>query len=95
MEKITKKAVEYKFNEMCKVNGLATTSKKNSDPNNKDYYENDFYILEYASIYGGYRIALIKKESTGQYTPFGLSRRTAKEMFSLLEGLCFNKEYFK
>ena len=84
MNKTTKEL----FEQFCKLAQLPTTSERTDKKPGEtgDYYKNAFWILEYASHYGGYRIAKVMP-STGQDTPFGLGRKSKKEMENFLRGL--------
>jgi len=71
----TRKDVDAAFDAFLKAHNLRRAD---------NYADVGGYILDYASVYGGYVIARIVNDGGGQDTPFGPRRRTAKEMESTL-----------
>jgi hypothetical protein len=77
MEKINKKMIERKFENICKLT--------------KSSQINGHLAIDYASVYGGYRLVFVENDSYVQWGCFGLSsvepRKNAKEFYSLLQGI--------
>lgn len=87
MKKINE--VQQLFNRVCEVYNLPQTAKRKIDnPEQKDYYSNDFYKLDYASCYGGYSFRKVMT-GTGEDFAFntGMRRRSKKEAIEFLSGL--------
>jgi len=83
--KTTKKEVEFLFKRVCNVYNLPTSAKTRQDnPEQDEFYSNDFYQLDYNSYYGGYAF-LIVMTSTGQCSAFD----TTHMRFSKYEAVCF------
>ena len=71
----TRKDVDAAFDAFLKAHNLRRAD---------NYADVGGYILDYASVYGGYVVARIVNDGGGQDTPFGSRRRTAKEMEATL-----------
>ena len=75
----TKKQIESKFLNVCKMYGLKTSSERGVN----SYYRNSFYVLEYNRYYG-YQIQKIDKGTECvDFTP----RMNAKEIYAYMQGL--------
>ena len=84
--------VKNLFTRFCQVYDLKTSATcKHDNPNQKDFYSNDFIKLDYAPIYGGYRLDIVHTY-TGESHFSGSSRKSAKEMISYLSGLLDAKD---
>ena len=90
----TKQLVMYKFDIFCKLYNLktsATTKAKN--PTQKDFYSNEFIKMDYAPVYGGYRMDIVET-GTGERFFDGQSRVSGKEMICYLNGLITAKNKY-
>jgi hypothetical protein len=76
------KEVVILFEEMAKQLNMPLTAKFESGKG----YDRAFLKLDYAPIYGGYRIEVIQK-STGSNDFDGLSRKPKKEMIAYIRGV--------
>lgn len=74
MERTTRKMVTNQFKLLCEALG-----KKQSD----SYKDKGAWNLEYIAYYGGYSIVEFL-ESGGEGQPFGARRRSASEMFDVI-----------
>ena len=90
----TRKKIDYLFNQVAELTGYPTKGIRNETGKDHEYYQNEWLKMDYASVYGGYRITIVMK-STGEQEFDSLDRKTAKEMLhylrGLLKGLTFKK----
>ena len=89
--KASKKDVEMLFQRVCEIYGLKTrkdVTSRTENPNQKEFYSNDFYKLDYVSCYGGYSFRIVSTY-TGEDFAFntGMERYKPNEAYSLLKGL--------
>ena len=87
--------IKQLFGEVVGLTGYNITGERNKDRSNGEtYYKTNFLTLDYNSIYGGYVIKIVLK-NTGETDFDGLARRPKKEMINylkgLIKGLTFNK----
>lgn len=75
MARTTRKEVESVFGIFVRaMNGHVATA----------YNDVGGYVLDYAGGYGGYRVGRVHNEAGGVDTPFGWTRRPAREMVDTL-----------
>lgn len=90
----TKKDLQYVLERIADLIGEATT-KEQAIEKGLDRY----LCLDYASIYGGYRVAFVGVKNGAHYGALGMSsaesRMKASEMLRTLEGIEFGLEYAK
>ena len=86
--KTTKKMINNKFNYLCKISGLEKTDTCAT-----------YLAIDYANIYGGYRLVMIQKSNGGHFGAFNESsiagRMKAYEFYAYLTGLINGIEFSK
>ena len=79
--KTSNNQIENKFNELVKLSGLENTAKCIS-----------YLAIDYAPVYGGRRLVMVRKENGGHFGAFGQSscctRMKPGEFYLYLCGLC-------
>jgi hypothetical protein len=84
MERINKKQIDRQFEILKELTGET-----------KGYH----LFIDYASIYGGYRLVNVKEENGAHFGAFGQSsacpRMSAKEFYAYLAGLIEGIKHFK
>lgn len=73
--------IQKQFTQFCKLYNLRNSGEKGVYPPAYDYIK-----LDFAPMYGGYRLDIIQTDG-GEDHFDGQRRRTPKEMLSYLEGL--------
>lgn len=81
--------VKALFERMAELTGEPITSERGE----KEFYKNSFLKMDYNSFYGGYLIVKVMT-TTGEGTPFGMTRKSKREMVAFLRGFiagfCYN-----
>lgn len=86
------KEVKALFNTFCKLYNLQTSATtRHENPEQKEYYSNDFVKMDYASCYGGYVMMIVHK-GTSQSDFDGYSRKSKAEMCAYLRGMIASKQ---
>lgn len=86
MSRITYNKLNELMVEISVLSGIANSKQSAIDQGQKQ-----FIYLEYATIYGGYRLVSVSTEHGGHFGAFGRSateaRLSAKEMYQYLTGI--------
>jgi len=88
--------VKNLFQIVCKEYNLRTREQvttRHENPEQKEFYSNDFVIMDYNPAYGGYVIMKVHA-GTSQSDFDGYGRKTAKEMIAYLKGLLTAKNNY-
>jgi len=88
--------VKNLFTTFCEVYNLRTrdtVTLKRDNPQQPEFYSNDFVKLDYEPAYGGYYIAIVYT-TTAQGAFESLARKSSKEMIAFLKGLIAAKNEY-
>jgi len=90
--KISKLLLNSRFDEVCKLYNLKTRKDitlKSDNPDQKSYYSDDYYKMDYNSNYGGYFFALVHSDTSvsDAFYGTGYSRLSANEAYRFLNGM--------
>jgi len=89
------KEVKSLFEAFGEAYNLQTSAKtRRENPGQKEFYSNDFIIMDYNSVYGGY-VLMIVHATTSQSAFDSHSRKSKGEMCAYLRGLLAAKNSFK
>ena len=89
------KEVKELFEAFCEAYNLKTSAiTRRENPDQNDFYSNDFITIDYNSVYGGY-VLMIVHSNTSQSAFDGHSRKSKSEFCSYLRGLLAAKDSFK
>ena len=89
------KEVKALFDTFCKLYNLQTSATtRRENPEQKEFYSNDFIKIDHNSCYGGY-VLMIVHTTTSQSAFDSLSRRSKSEFCSYLRGLLAANDSFK
>jgi len=89
------KEVKSLFEDFCEAYNLQTSAiTRRENPEQKEFYSNDFIKIDHNSCYGGY-VLMIVHTTTSQSAFDSLSRRSKSEFCSYLRELLAAKDSFK
>ena len=89
------KEIKALFEEFCEAYNLQTSAKtRRENPEQKEFYSNDFIKMDHNSEYGGY-VLMIVHTTTSQSAFDSHSRKSKAEMCAYLQGLLAAKNSFK
>ena len=89
------KEVKSLFEDFCEAYNLQTSAiTRRENPEQKEFYSNDFIKIDHNSCYGGYVLMIV--HATTSQSAFGShSRKSKSEFCSYLRGLLDAKDSFK
>ena len=88
------KEVSTLFEAFCKLYNLQTSATtRHENPEQKEYYSNDFVKMDHNSCYGGYVIMIVHK-GTSQSDFDGYNRKSKSEMCAYIRGLLAAKQSY-
>ena len=86
------KEVKALFEAFCEAYNLKTSAiTRRENPEQKEFYSNDFVKMDYASYYGGYVMMIVHK-GTSQSDFDGYSRKSKAEMCAYLRSMIAAKQ---
>jgi len=88
----SKKLLQYRFDEVCKLYGLKTrkdVTLRDVKPEQKSYFSDDFIKMEYSSEYKGYSFTKVLKDTSESDAFFGTgySILSINEAYRFLNGM--------
>lgn len=83
---VTKSNVITVFKRFTSLYDLKTSAEIIKSLQDGNYYTNDFIKLDFNSVYGGYRLDIVHKNTSESFFD-GQSRKNAKEMIAYMQGL--------
>lgn len=90
--KTTKKEIQRAFDHLAQISGYATTKSEAIERK-----QDKFMAIDYAPIYGGYRLVAIGVSNGGHYGIFDMSSSGARmkptEFYNTLRGIAAGIEY--
>ncbi len=87
-ERFTKKDAERAFERLCQLMGVQANPPMERAPDGRgSVFATDGWRLDYAPAYGGYAIRSLTKGTTGEGEPFGSSRRSARDLWQLVNDI--------
>lgn len=92
----SKKDVEILFNQICVVFNLKTRkdiTTRRENPNQLTYNSDDYYMLDYNSVYGGFSFIKVLKNSSQDFAFNMCSRYSTNEAYHILRGILASKSF--
>lgn len=86
-----KNEIINKFETLAELLNMPTTSELSTEKGRKkgkDFYKNEFLIIDFASCYGGYVLMIVNKTTSQSYFD-KMQRLPKKEFIAYLDGLIY------